>query len=81
VNQIAVKYGGGGHRSASGAHYKGELSTIKKELLEEFSELWILLTNEQRILLIDKPEGISSFDSSVSSERSPGYARWVYRDA
>lgn len=37
VNQIAVKYGGGGHRSASGAHYKGELSTIKKELLEEFS--------------------------------------------
>ncbi len=38
VNQIAVKYGGGGHRSASGCHYNGELAKIKAELLEEFAK-------------------------------------------
>jgi bifunctional oligoribonuclease and PAP phosphatase NrnA len=35
VNRIAVSYGGGGHKNASGALVKGELASIKSSLLEK----------------------------------------------
>lgn len=33
VNAVAASYGGGGHRSASGANLRGDLDSLKKELL------------------------------------------------
>lgn len=36
VNKIANLYGGGGHRSASGAHVKGSLDSIKHDLISLF---------------------------------------------
>ena len=36
VNKVAVKFGGGGHKKASGCELKGSLEEIKKTILEEF---------------------------------------------
>lgn len=38
VNALAAQYGGGGHRSASGAVVSGELQSIKSELLQKLSQ-------------------------------------------
>ncbi len=38
VNAIAASYGGGGHRSASGANVRGELSQIKAGLLGKLNQ-------------------------------------------
>ena len=35
VNKIATKYGGGGHKKASGCEIKGNLDTIKQTILED----------------------------------------------
>jgi phosphoesterase RecJ-like protein len=35
VNKIATKYGGGGHKKASGCEIKGNLDTIKQSILED----------------------------------------------
>ncbi len=36
VNKIAVKFGGGGHKKASGCEIKGSIEEIQKMILEEF---------------------------------------------
>lgn len=38
VNKIANLYGGGGHHSAAGAHIRGDLGTIKQELIAIFEQ-------------------------------------------
>ena len=38
VNKIATTFGGGGHRSASGAHARGTMEDIKQHLLSLFEE-------------------------------------------
>ncbi|MBT3755305.1 MAG: hypothetical protein HOD64_03445 [Candidatus Cloacimonetes bacterium] len=38
VNKIAVKYGGGGHKKASGCEMKGSLEELKTTLLEDIRE-------------------------------------------
>jgi len=38
VNRIAVAYGGGGHKQASGANLKGDLARLEKELLATLEE-------------------------------------------
>ena len=38
VNKVAVKFGGGGHKKASGCELKGSLREVKKTILEEFRE-------------------------------------------
>ncbi len=35
VNKIAAKYGGGGHKKASGCEIKGSLDTVKQTILED----------------------------------------------
>jgi len=38
VNKIAAKYGGGGHKKASGCEIKGSLDTVKQTILEDIRE-------------------------------------------
>jgi phosphoesterase RecJ-like protein len=38
VNKIATKYGGGGHKKASGCEIKGNLDTVKQTILEDIRE-------------------------------------------
>ncbi|MGE5893455.1 MAG: DHH family phosphoesterase [bacterium] len=39
VSQVAVHFGGGGHRNASGCTIKGELADIKKKILDKLSQI------------------------------------------
>ena len=39
VSVIAAKFGGGGHKNASGAATDGRLETIKQLLIKEFSKV------------------------------------------
>ncbi|MDP4179797.1 MAG: bifunctional oligoribonuclease/PAP phosphatase NrnA [Bacillota bacterium] len=39
VGQVALKYGGGGHKMAAGCAIKGDLDSIKKMILEELKRL------------------------------------------
>ncbi len=38
VNKVARKYGGGGHRSASGCQVKGELEEVRRQILSDLAE-------------------------------------------
>ena len=39
VSQIAAKFGGGGHKNASGASLDGKLAVIMPQLIKEFSKV------------------------------------------
>jgi phosphoesterase RecJ-like protein len=39
VNEIAVAYGGGGHRNAAGCHLKGSLSEVKDQIVRHLEPL------------------------------------------